>query len=87
MSFGNCNGPPTLQRLMEPVLVGLSQSQCMVYFDDVMVIGRNYTKHLENLREVFDKFHQPNFKLKPEKCFLASSEVSDFVFRICGVQG
>ena len=75
MPFGLCNGPSTFQRLMESVLMGLSRSRCMVYLDDVMVIGRNFTEHLENLREVFGRFRQANLKLQPEKCFLASSEV------------
>ena len=75
MPFGLCNGPSTFQRLMESVLMGLSRSRCMVYLDDVMVIGRNFTEHLENLWEVFGRFRQANLKLKPEKCFLASSEV------------
>ena len=47
----------------------------MVYLDDVMVIGRNFTEHLENLREVFRRFRQANLKLKPEKYFLVGSEV------------
>ena len=70
MPFGLCNGPSTFQRLMESVLMGLSRSRCMVYLDDVMVIGRNFTEHLENLREVFGRFRQANLKLQPEKCFL-----------------
>ena len=40
-----------------------------------MIIGRNFTEHLENLREVFRRLRQANLKLKPEKCFLAGSEV------------
>ena len=40
MPFGLCNGPSTFQRLMESVLMGLSRSSCMVYLDDMMVIGR-----------------------------------------------
>ena len=55
--------------------MGLSRSRCMAYLDDVMVIGRNFIEHLENLWEVFGRFRQANLKLKPEKCFLASSEV------------
>ena len=55
--------------------MGLSRSSCMVYLDDVMVIGRNFTEHLNNLRKVFRRFQQANLKLKPEKCFLAGSEV------------
>ena len=49
IQFGLCNGPSTFQRLMESVLMGLSRSSCMVYLDDVMAIGRNFTEHLENL--------------------------------------
>ena len=75
MPFELCNGASTFKRLMEPVLMGLSRSCCMVHLDDVMVIGRNFTEHLENLQEVFGRFYQANLKLKPEKCFLASSEV------------
>ena len=55
--------------------MGLSRSSCMVYLDDVMIIGRIFTEHLENLREVFRRLRQANLKLKPEKCFLAGSEV------------
>ena len=62
MPFGLCNGPSTFQRLMESVLMDLSQSSCMVYLDDVMVIGRNFTEHLENLREMFRRFRQANLK-------------------------
>ena len=77
MPFGLCNGSSTytFQRLMESVLMGLSRSRCMVYLDDVMVIGRNFTEHLENLQEVFGRFCRANLRLKPEKCFLASKEV------------
>ena len=38
----------------------------MVYLDDMMVIGRNFTEHLDNLREDFRRFRQANLKLKPE---------------------
>ena len=75
MPFGLCNGPATFQRLMESVLVSLSRNCCMVYLDDVLVIGKNFTEHMNNLREVFDRFRIANLKLKPGKCSLAGSEV------------
>ena len=46
----------------------------MVYLDDVLVIGKNFTEHLNNLR-VFDRFRIANLKLEPGKCSLAGSEV------------
>ena len=75
MPFGLCNAPSTFQRLMETVLAGLTRSCCLVYLDDVMVIGKNFFEHLDNLRNVFERFRIANLKLKPEKCCLAGSEV------------
>ena len=40
-----------------------------------MVIGKNFSEHLNNLRNVFERFRIVNLKLKPEKCYLAGSEV------------
>ena len=53
MPFGLCNSPATFQRLMESVLSGLTQKICMVYIDDVLVIGKIFTEHLDNLRKCF----------------------------------
>ena len=53
---------------METVLAGLTRSYCLVYLDDVMVIGKNFSEHLDNLRKVFERFHNANLKLKPGKC-------------------
>ena len=75
MPFGLCNAPATFQRLMETVLVGLTRSCCLVYLDDVMVIGKSFSEHLTNLRRVFERFREANLKLKPEKCYSAGNEV------------
>ena len=75
MPFGLSNAPATFSRLMETVLVGLNRSCCLVYLDDVLVIGKSFSEHLLNLRKVFERFHEANLKLKPEKCCLASDEV------------
>ena len=42
MPFGLCNGPATFQRLMESVLVRLLRKCCMIYLDDVLIIGKNF---------------------------------------------
>ena len=76
MPFGLCNAPATFQRLMETVLAGLAREKCIVYLDDILVIGRCYEEHLENLGEVFERMRQFGLRLKPSKCHLAKREVT-----------
>jgi len=57
------------------VLVGLLRSCCMVYLDDVLVIGTSFAKHLINLRKVFGRICDAYLKLKLSKCLLAGSEI------------
>ena len=49
MPFGLCNGPATFQRLMDLVLAGLQMTHCLVYIDDVIVVGRSFDEHLCNI--------------------------------------
>ncbi|GBN88600.1 Retrovirus-related Pol polyprotein from transposon 297 [Araneus ventricosus] len=49
MPFGLCNAPAT--RLMETVLRGLSSEACLVYLDDIIIVGRTFEEHLNNLPE------------------------------------
>ena len=70
LPFGLCNSPPTFQRLMELVLDGLLFERCLVYIDDIVVLGKTEEEALENLRMVLIKFKEANLKLKPSKCYL-----------------
>ena len=54
MPFGLCNDPATFQRLMDMVLTGLQWNSCIVYIDDIIVVGRTFEKHLQNLKQVFE---------------------------------
>ena len=75
MPFGLCNAPATFQRLMEGVLAGLARERCLVYLDDVLVMGKTFAEHLYNLREVFGRLSTAGLKLKPAKCHLMKEEV------------
>ena len=75
MPFGLCNSPATFQRFMESVLSELTQKICMVYIDDVLVIGKNFTEHLDNLRKMFSRLRAAGLRLKPVKCTFGSSKV------------
>ena len=73
MLFGLCNA--TFQRFMESVLMGLARERCIVYLDDILVMGRTFEEHLANLRTVFSRLANAGLKLKPSKCELVHREV------------
>ena len=75
MPFGLCNAPATFQRLMEKVLHGLAREKCLIYLDDVLVIGHTFQEHLDNLREVFTRLSKAGLRLKPANCKLARRQV------------
>ncbi|KAG5896052.1 hypothetical protein JTB14_011047 [Gonioctena quinquepunctata] len=75
MPFGLCNAPATFERLMETVLKGLSWNTCLVYLDDIIVVGRSFEDHVKNLEEVFLRLRNPGLKLSPKKCHLFQKEV------------
>ncbi len=75
MPFGLCNAPATFQRLMEVVLHGLVRKVCLVYLDDILIIGRSFEEHLMNLRQVFNRLRDAGLCLKPSKCQLARTQV------------
>ena len=60
---------------MENMLAGLTNKSCMVYIDDVLVIGRTFQEHLGNLREVFQQLRSAGLRLKLNKCLFAGSRV------------
>ena len=68
MLFGLCNAPATLQRLMNSVLAGLQWTSCLVYIDDIIVVGSTSDQHLSNLQKVFEQLKQAGLKLQPHKC-------------------
>lgn len=71
MPFGLCNAPATFQRLMDMVLAGLQWTMCLVYLDDVIVMGRTFEEHLTNLANVLTGLRNANLRLKPQKCAFA----------------
>jgi len=46
MPFGLCNAPATFQWLMDLMLTGLQWSSCLVYLDDIIILGKNFSDHL-----------------------------------------
>ena len=86
MPFGLCNAPATFQRLMDRVLSGLKWSTCLVYFDDIMVVGTSFADHLSNIGGVLARLRGAGLKLKPGKCCLCQKLVA-FLGHIVSAEG
>ena len=52
MPFGLCNVPVTIQRPMEIVLAEHARDACMMYLDDILVLGATLEEHLQNLSHI-----------------------------------
>ena len=46
MPFGHTNTPATFQCLMERVLAGMSDKQCLINLDDVIIFSTTFEEHL-----------------------------------------
>ena len=86
MPFGLCNAPATFQRLMDLVLTGLKWSSCLVYLDDVVVVGKTFSEHLNNLASVFKHLRDAGLRLKPKKCAFCLPQV-EFLGHIVSAEG
>ena len=75
MCLGLKNAPGSFPGLMEVVLNNLQFKKCLVYLDDIIVIGRDFETALQNLREVFLHLRQAKLHLKVSKCKLSQTDV------------
>ena len=86
MPFGLCNAPSTFQRLMDLVLAGLQWSRCLVYLDDVIILGRTFREHLDNIKAVFQYIRSGGLKLRADKCSFLQKNVK-YLGHVVGVDG
>ena len=70
------NAPATFQRIIEKVLCGLQWNIAVLYLDDIIVYGKSFEEHLQNLERVFDRLQEVNLKVKAKKCSFFRHEVT-----------
>ncbi|UYV73615.1 K02A2.6-like [Cordylochernes scorpioides] len=80
------NGPWSSPVVLVTKKDGLTWKTCLVYLDDIMVMGRTFEEHLRNLQEVFDRFRANNLALNPKKCQLFQKSVK-FLGHIVSTEG
>ncbi|KRX43381.1 Retrovirus-related Pol polyprotein from transposon 17.6, partial [Trichinella murrelli] len=74
------------QRVMDLTLTGLKWKKDLVYLDDVVIFGRTFQEHLNNLAEVLQRIRQSGLKLKPVKCRVCAEELP-FLGHIVSIDG
>ncbi|KAL1278989.1 hypothetical protein QQF64_025662 [Cirrhinus molitorella] len=68
MPFVVCNGPSTVQRLMQAVMSDLIFQVLIVYLDDILLFSRTFEEHLERLEMVLKWLAETGLKVKLGKC-------------------
>ena len=82
MPFGLSNAPATCERLMEQIFLGLQWNGVLVYLDDLVAYGNNWSEALARLKQVLQRLREANLKLKPKKCFLMRKEAEYLGHRV-----
>ena len=75
LPFGLCNGLATFQHLMNILLAAIQWHDCLVYLDDIIVLGRSFDEHLKNLAKIFQRLREANLKLQVKKCVFGRETV------------
>jgi hypothetical protein len=60
---------------METVLAGLQWHICLIYLDDIIVMGKTFSDMIGNLETVIARIQNAGLNLKAKKCCLCSKEV------------
>ena len=76
MPQGIKNAPMIFQALIDSLLRNIQYKIVMAYIDDICVFSPTFEKHLQDLREVFERFRQAKLKFHPKKCKFAVTKVA-----------
>ena len=76
MAFGLAGAPATFSKVMDAVLMGLTDVECLVYLDDILIFSATVPEHARRMKLVFEHILEANFKLGIGKCVFAAPKVS-----------
>jgi hypothetical protein len=62
--------------MMCSVLSELIENRCLVYVDNILILGETLEEHNTKLRDVFSKLSEFNIKIEPDKCEFLKDELS-----------
>ena len=68
--LGLSNSPCFFQSVVEKMLMGLKNDQCVVFLDDILSGAINFGNMLDNLTKIFERIKLSKMLLSPSKCEL-----------------
>lgn len=75
MPFGLKNAPACFARVINEVLKGLINKICLVYLDDIIILGKDFEEHLKNIQTVFQRLREHNFRVQMDKSEFCLTEI------------
>lgn len=82
MPFGLINAPASFQRMMNEILSEYINKICLVYMDDIIILGNSLEEHLENIEKIFSKLQNANLKIQIDKSEFLKTETEYLGFII-----
>ena len=76
MAFGLVGAPATFSKVMDAVLKGLREVECLVYLDDLLIFSVTVPEHARRMRLVFELIREAKFKLGIAKSVFPAPKVS-----------
>ena len=71
---------------MECVLSGLTEEQCLMYVEVIVVFSKSFKEHVEKLNNVFQALRQACLTLRFNKCDFAQKEEKYLVHLVFGAR-
>lgn len=75
MPSGLKTAPACFQSIINSVRADLIGTQAQVYLDDITVLGKTFTNHIQNLEKVLCHLQEAELEIKIEKCVFFKDEI------------
>jgi hypothetical protein len=76
MAFGLAGAPATFSKVMDAVLMGLRDVECLGCLDDILVFSATIPKDARRMKLIFERTRKANFKLGIAISVVASPKVA-----------
>lgn len=75
MPFGLHTAPATFQRLLDTIIGPEFEPNAFAYLDDLVVVSKTFSEHLQLLKEVFNRLRHAGLILNPDKCHFCKKQL------------